>query len=149
VNCKNGILAELPIVVKWLWGFAFLAMILKITMQAFSVIPSVSHFAFGFRPIVIGYLHLVLLGLVSFFILGFLVQQKLLDISKSLARRGLAFFIAGVVFNEALLMIQGIWSIWYETVPYTSQALFLMAVIMFLGLLQFLAAQKILRTKNT
>jgi hypothetical protein len=145
MNCKRGILAELPSFVKWLWGFAFLALVLKITMQAFSVIPSISHFAFGFRPIVIGYLHLVLLGLVTFFIIGFLLQQKLLDISSPMARRGLAFFITGVVLNETLLMIQGIWSIWYETVPYTSQALFGMAVIMFLGLLQFLAAQKLNR----
>ena len=142
INCKNVLVAELPLIVKWLWGFAFLAQVLKITMQAFSVIPSISHFAFGFRPIVIGYLHLVLLGLVTFFIIGFLVQQKLLDISTPMARRGLAFFITGVVLNETLLMIQGVWSIWYETVPYTSQALFGMAVIMFLGLLQFLAAQK-------
>ena len=140
--CKQGILDTIPLLVKWLWGFAFLALVLKITMQAFSVIPSISHFAFGFRPIVIGYLHLVLLGLVTFFILGFLVQQKLLDISIPMARRGLAFFISGVVMNETLLMIQGIWSIWYETVPYTSQALFVVAIVMFLGLLQFLAGQK-------
>ncbi len=140
--CKQGILDAIPLVVKWLWGFAFLALVLKITMQAFSVIPSISHFAFGFRPIVIGYLHLVLLGLVTFFILGFLVQQKLLYITQPMARRGLAFFISGVVLNETLLMIQGIWSIWYETVPYTSQALFVVAIVMFLGLLQFLAGQK-------
>jgi hypothetical protein len=142
VKCKNGIQAGLPLVVKWIWGFAFLALILKITMQAFSVIPSISHFAFGFRPIVIGYLHLVLLGLVTFFLLGFLVQQKLLDISSPIAKRGFVFFVTGVILNETLLMIQGVWSIWYETVPYTSQALFGMAVVMFLGLLQILSAQK-------
>lgn len=141
-NCKHGMQAGLSLVVKWIWGFAFLALILKITLQALSVIPSISHLAFGFRPIVIGYLHLVLLGLVTFFILGFLVQQKLLDISSPLARRGFVFFITGVILNEALLMIQGVWSIWYETVPYTSQALFGMAVLMFLGLLQVVYAQK-------
>jgi hypothetical protein len=144
-NCKIGLVTELPLLVRWLWGFAFLALVLKITMQAFSVIPSISHFAFGFRPIVIGYLHLVLLGLVTFFIIGFLVQQKLLDISTPMARRGLAFFITGVVFNETFLMIQGIWSIWYETVPYTSQALFVVAIVMFLGLLQIVSAQKVNR----
>ena len=148
LNCKRGIIAELPFFVKWLWGFAFLAFVLKITMQAFSVIPSISHFAFGFRPIVIGYLHLVLLGLVTFFILGFLIQQKLLDISQPMAKRGLALFISGVVFNETLLMIQGVWSIWYETVPYTSQALFVVAIVMFLGLLQIVSAQKFNRQER-
>jgi len=66
----------------------------------------------------------------------------MLDISQTMASRGLAFFISGVVLNETLLMIYGIWSIWYETVPYTSQALFVVAIVMFLGLLQFLAGQK-------
>lgn len=143
VNCKKGIQASLPTLVVWIWGFALLSLVLKITLQAFSVIPSISDFAFGFRPIVIGYLHLVLLGLVTFFMLGFLVQQKLLDISSPIARRGLVFFMTGVVLNETVLMIQGLWSIWYDTVPYTTQALFGMAVLMLLGLLQLVYAQGI------
>ena len=141
-KCVIGVEDNVPILVKWLWGFAFLAFVLKILMQALSVIPSISHFAFGYRPIVIGYLHLVLLGLVTFSILGFLIQQKLLDISPAIARRGLIFFIAGVVLNETLLMIQGVWSIGYESVPYASQGLFGMAIIMFLGLLQLLQGQE-------
>ena len=141
-KCVVGVEDNVPILVKWLWGFAFLAFVLKILMQALSVIPSISHFAFGYRPIVIGYLHLVLLGFVTFSILGFLIEQKLLDIAPSIARRGLIFFIAGVVLNETLLMIQGVWSIGYESVPYASQGLFGMAIIMFLGLLQLLLGQE-------
>jgi hypothetical protein len=142
-KCVVGVQSNVPALVKWLWGFAALAFLLKILMQALSVIPSISHFAFGYRPIVIGYLHLVLLGLVTFSILGFLILQKLLEITHPVARRGLIFFIAGVVLNETLLMVQGVWSIRYETVPYTSQALFVVAIVMFLGLLQLLAAQKL------
>lgn len=142
-KCVIGVEDNVPILVKWLWGFAFLAFVLKILMQALSVIPSISHFAFGYRPIVIGYLHLVLLGLVTFSILGFLIQQKLLDISPAIARRGLIFFIAGVVLNETLLMIQGVWSIGYESVPYASQGLFGISIIMFLSLLQLLRGQEI------
>ena len=141
-KCVVGVEDNVPIIVKWLWGFAFLAFVLKILMQALSVIPSISHFAFGYRPIVIGYLHLVLLGFVTFSILGFLIHQKLLDISSVMARRGLIFFIAGVVLNETLLMIQGVWSIRYESVPYASPGLFGMAIIMFLGLLQLLLGQE-------
>jgi hypothetical protein len=141
-KCVVGVEDNVPMLVKWLWGFAFLAFVLKILMQALSVIPSISHFAFGYRPIVIGYLHLVLLGLVTFSILGFLIEQKLLDIAPVMARRGLIFFIAGVVLNETLLMIQGVWSIGYESVPYASQGLFGMAIIMFLGLLQLLLGQE-------
>ncbi|MCK7542514.1 MAG: hypothetical protein MZV63_72430 [Marinilabiliales bacterium] len=46
--------AEVSATVKWLWGFALLAFVLKILMQALTVIPAVTHLAFGFRPIVIG-----------------------------------------------------------------------------------------------
>jgi len=144
-RCVKGVQDNVPVFVKWLWGFAALAFVLKILMQALSVIPSISHFAFGYRPIVIGYLHLVLLGLVTFSILGFLVQQQLLNLSRTVSRRGLALFITGVILNETLLMIQGIWSIRYETVPYTSQALFVAAIVMFLGLLQLLVGQKLNR----
>jgi hypothetical protein len=144
-RCVTGILDNVPVFVKWLWGFAALAFVLKILMQALSVIPSISHFAFGYRPIVIGYLHLVLLGLVTFSILGFFVQQQLLNFSRPIAGRGLAFFITGVILNETLLMIQGVSSIRYETVPYTSQALFVAAIVMFLGLLQLLVGQKLNR----
>jgi hypothetical protein len=141
-RCVMGVQHNVPQLVKWLWGFAGLAFVLKILMQALSAIPSISHFAFAYRPIVIGYLHLVLLGMVTFSILGFLVQQKLLLVTHHRAKRGMIFFITGVVLNETLLMIQGIWSIRYESVPYVSEGLFVMAIIMFLGLLQLVTAQK-------
>jgi hypothetical protein len=147
-HCVFGVHHNVPVLVKWLWGFSGLAFVLKILMQALSAIPSISHFAFAYRPIVIGYLHLVLLGMVTFSILGFLVQQQLLQVTQPGAKRGMIFFITGVVLNETLLMIQGIWSIRYETVPYTSQALFVVAIVMFLGLLQIVSAQKFNRQER-
>ncbi len=141
-RCVRGAGAAVPGIVKWLWGFALLAFTLKILMQSISVIPSVTHFAFGFRPIVIGYLHMVLLGLVSFFLVGFLVQEKLIDRTSRAASFGLALFVFAVVVNEILLMVQGLYSIWMLPFPYVNQLLFGVAIMIFTGLLLVVAGQR-------
>jgi len=128
-------------VVRRLWGLAFIALILKLMMQSVSAIPAVSPFAFGYRPIVVGYLHLVLLGFVSFGLLGGLLQAGLLSIHRRLARIGIGLFIIGVVLNEVLLMIQGIASIRYESVPGVPTLLFVMAVWIFFGVALLLIGQ--------
>jgi hypothetical protein len=138
----RGTRAEVSGIVKWLWGFALLAFILKILMQALSVIPAVTHLAFGFRPIVIGYLHMVLLGLVSFFLLGFLVQEKLIDRHAKTTIAGFILFISAVVLNEILLMLQGVRSIWMQAFPYANQFLFGAAIMIFTGLLLIIIGQR-------
>jgi hypothetical protein len=142
LRCVRGTRAAVSPFVKWLWGFALLAFVLKILMQALSVIPSITHFAFGFRPIVIGYLHMVLLGLVSFFIMGFFVQVKLIRLDTSLGRTGMILFIAGVSLMEALLMLQGLYSIWFMAIPKASHVLFVFSLLIFVGLLFLLLGQR-------
>jgi ABC-type multidrug transport system permease subunit len=53
-------------------GFAFAV---KILLQLGSVIPAVSQFAFGFRNVVIAYLHLILLMCVATFLLSQVLQN--------------------------------------------------------------------------
>ena len=55
---------------------SFLALTIKFMLQSGSVIPSLSTLAFGFRPIVIGYLHLVLLGFTTLFLLGSMLEDQ-------------------------------------------------------------------------
>jgi hypothetical protein len=141
-RCVRSTRAEVSNTVKWLWGFALLAFVLKILMQALSVIPSVTHFAFGFRPIVIGYLHMVLLGLVSFFLVGFFLQQGLVRQDTRLARAGAWLLIGSVVANEVLLMVQGLFSIWYQAVRYANHLLFAVAILIFAALAMMLAGQR-------
>ncbi|HSC37921.1 MAG TPA: hypothetical protein VLD19_08630, partial [Chitinophagaceae bacterium] len=62
-----------------LWA---LAVTIKLCLQAGSVIPSLSQLAFGFRPIVIGYLHLVLLGVITLFILSYAVTLRFIHLNK-------------------------------------------------------------------
>jgi len=115
----------------FLCGIAFT---LKLLLQAASAIPSLSFLTYGFRPIVIGYLHLVLLGVISLFIIGYCFYIDKLTLSK-LNITGVKFFVAGIILNEVFLLVQGIADLDYDVVPYINEALLFAAIVLFLGLL--------------
>jgi len=111
-----------------------IALSIKLLLQVGSTIPSLSTLAYGFRPIVIGYLHLVLLGVISLFLLGFISGYYYISINKT-TLTGLFIFIAGIILNEVLLMIQGVGDLGYNNVPYMNESLLLTAFMLFTGIL--------------
>ncbi len=118
---------------RWLFFFAAIACSIKLLLQAGSVIPSLSKLAFGFRPIVIGYLHLVLLGVISLFILSAGTHYSLLRPSKQLIA-GLKLFVFAVILNECLLMLQGISDLFYWPLPWINHLLLLAGLFLFLSI---------------
>jgi len=119
---------------KFLFVSCGIALSIKLCLQAGSVIPSLSTLAFGFRPIVIGYLHLVLLGVVTLFIIAYSFTYKLIYINKT-AGAGIIVFVIGIFVNEVLLMIQGISDISYVATPSINYYLLFAAVLLFTGML--------------
>lgn len=117
---------------KWFFYVSAVALTLKFTLQAVSVVPSLSQLVFGFRPIVIAYLHLVLLGVYSLFLLGFLFEQKVIQPSKT-AKLMAFVFMFGVLLNELFLGIQGIASFAYIAVSLINELLFGAAVVLLFG----------------
>ncbi len=111
-----------------------IALTIKLLLQLFSTVPSLSQLAFGFRPIVIGYLHLVLLGVTSIFIIGYILSLEILSIDKGF-RKGLLIFISGIIINELFLMIQGVAALANTGIPLINELLFCIALIMFSGIL--------------
>lgn len=142
LQLKKQLTANLHSFVKWIWLFAAAAFALKIILQAFSAIPELNKFAFGIRPIIIGFLHLVLLGFVSLFILGYLIQHQLVTLQNKTASVGLWVFISAMILNEVLLMGQGIAAISYGHFKYGNELLLAAAFLMFSGLLLFYSSQK-------
>lgn len=112
---------------------SFIALTIKFTLQLGSTIPSLSTLAFGFRPIVIGYLHLVLLGVISLFIIGYTMHLGIIE-NNARIKAGIGIFISGIILNEAILMIQGFAAMGYIAIPYINEALFCIATLMFSGL---------------
>ncbi|MBL0055962.1 MAG: hypothetical protein IPP31_07130 [Chitinophagaceae bacterium] len=110
------------------------ALTLKLLLQLGSTHPALSQLAFGFRPIVIGYLHLVLLGVITLFIIGFSIGTGIIPHNRFLLA-GTWIFIGGVVINELLLMLQGVMGLSYEAVPHIDQWLLGASIVMFTGIL--------------
>ena len=126
---------------KWLIGLSGVALTIKLLLQAGSTIPALSKLAFGFRSIVIGYLHLILLGVITLFILGYVVINQYMRINK-MAVRGIVIFIAGIILNELILFVQGTGAISYTSVPYTNEMLLGAAIVLFAGMLMLNVSQR-------
>ncbi|MEO6682851.1 MAG: hypothetical protein ABIN48_08485 [Ginsengibacter sp.] len=131
---------------RWLWVMASIAFIIKIILQLLSIIPFLSHYAFGYRPVIIGYLHLSFLGIISFFILGYI--DFILKYSKrALSKIGLILFIAGVLLQQCILMLQGLEALEFKPVKLANIALFYCALLIFTGLV--ILVIQIIRKKPT
>lgn len=124
----------IPKTAKWLLILAAISMSIKVVLQVGSTYYPLSQIVFGFRPIIIGYLHLVLLALISVFILGYIMAEKLIATMRT-TTIGLVIFVSGIFINQILLMIQGGAALATKNIPYINGLLFSAALIMFSGLL--------------
>ncbi len=133
-NSRKALFINLNNYAKWLLILSTLAITIKLLLQLGSTIPSLSELAYGFRPIVIGYLHLILLGAISLFIIGFSFAEELLPANK-LIIKGLVLFTAGVIINEIFLMTQGVAAMNDLLIPLMNECLIFSAIILFFGIL--------------
>ena len=125
---------------RWLFLIIGSALTIKLLLQLGSTIPWISKLAFGFRPIVIAYLHLVLLIIVSLFLLTFMYVNKLLQHTRR-TTFALVGFTSGIILNETVLSIQGIAAFSYTVIPYADQLLFAIAILIVFSLLLLLYDQ--------
>ncbi|HRF75536.1 MAG TPA: hypothetical protein PLJ00_08255 [Chitinophagales bacterium] len=135
-----SIFSKKDLLIKLLFITIFCATTVKLFLQLFSVIPSISEMAFGFRPIVIAYLHLVLLAITSLFLLTYAYAMKFIN-HNIYTKIALILIAAGVLLNECALGIQGIASLSYTPVPHIDQILVIISGILVVGILAILLAQ--------
>ncbi|MEQ1553871.1 MAG: hypothetical protein ABL929_06825 [Ferruginibacter sp.] len=110
-----------------------IAFTIKLVLQFGSVHPALSQLSYGFRPIIIGYLHLVLLAITSIFLIGYIVSFNLIRVTKYL-KIGIVIFVVGVIANEILLMVQGVAALSYHVVPHIDILLLGAAFMLFVGI---------------
>ncbi len=111
-------------------GFAFAV---KIALQLGSNIPALNQFAFGFRNVVIAYLHLVLLMCIATFLLNQILATNYFTVTKTLLL-GLKMFLLGIFLNELMLGLMGIFSIKYISIPYANHFLLYFSLLIFVAL---------------
>lgn len=120
---------------KVLLSIAAFSFLLRIVLQAFSTIPMLTKFGFAYRPVVIGYLHLILLGCISMFLFSYLMGKNLWQKRQSMANLAIGVFLVGLFLNELTLMGQGLGYIGWINIPYTNEVLLGAAAFLFTGLL--------------
>lgn len=87
---------------------SMIAFALKTAVQIGIVFPTIGNEVFGDRPIIIGYLHLVMLGFVTLYLLTHLQQINFFESNLRKAKTGIIIFTIAVIANELVLMIQGL-----------------------------------------
>jgi hypothetical protein len=110
-------LKEMDRYVKFLAVLSLISLTVKIILQTGTVIPYVGIIVFGNRPIIIGYIHLVMLGFVTLYFMSHLLRINMLESKSVFSRMAILVFASGVVVNEVLLMLQGLSQILMKFYP--------------------------------
>ncbi len=84
---------------------ALLAFTMKILLQALSAIPEIADLAYQVRNFSIGFLHLVFLGFITLFLLGWFLQMGLLSMQSFISKTGLVLFVTGIIGSEFYLVL--------------------------------------------
>ena len=144
MKSKFEIVANTAPFLKYLLLFVGFALSVKFLLQLFSTIPVVSQLTFGFRPIVIAYLHLVLLAIISLFLLFYVYATHLIYFIKPI-KSGLVVFSIGVLLNEIILAIQGVAAFSYTVIPFVNEMLFGAAIVLVsgIGIMAFYSIKKV------
>lgn len=105
--CKNQLVG----ISRLLLGLALASLVAKALLQALLVIPAVAVMSYTIRMYVIGFLHLVLLGVMTLGLSAFALAKGWLPVSR-LSLTGWYLLLAGFVLTELLLFVQGtmIWA---------------------------------------
>lgn len=111
-----------------------LALFIKSALELGLLSPALAARVYDTRSVVIGYLHLTLLGFISLFIL---IQYGMAGIWKTdkLSQYGMSVFYAGFLLNELLLFSQGL-ADWIKAphIPYSLEGLFLASLMLLVGI---------------
>jgi len=144
IENKLDIVGNYPFFLRYILLFIGFALSVKFLLQLGSTIPVVSQLAFGFRPVVIAYLHLVLLAIISLFLLFYIYAYHIFYINDQI-KFGIILFSIGVFLNEIVLAIQGIGAFSYTTIPYVNEMLFGIAIILVsgIGITAFYSVKKV------
>jgi len=136
-------LLSLPGIIKILLLFSVLSFGIKVIMQGGLAISAVGDLVFSDRPIIIGYLHLVLLGFVSLYLLSHIFVSELGNGKNRFTKNAILVFLFAVIINEVILITQGIcaffvfgssifqWLLWGAAI-----CLFIGALLMFVSFIK-------------
>lgn len=83
-------------------------LLIKATLELGVIVPDLAEMIYDSRSVVIGYLHLALLGYVSIFCLSLFVQQGWISGRGKSANVAFVMFLIAYAMNELILFLQGL-----------------------------------------
>ncbi len=122
-----------------MYALALASFFLKMFLQTLSVVPEIATMAFQYRNFVVGFIHLMMLGVISGFLFAFVLNSNLLPRHSKLLKIGVYTFFIGFVSTEILLLLQGMfYYLSYGMVPNYYMLLFLCSMLLPLSILLFI-----------
>lgn len=124
------------------YAVAFISFVVKIIIQSIVVIPSLAVVSYTIRLYVLGFIHLIMLGAITSFILGYGFSNNFMSFREGLSRIGWIMLLSGFILTEVILFGQGtlLWAgIGY--LPNYYGIIFSVSILLPLGLLVALIGQ--------
>lgn len=123
----------------WMRMCAWIALgsiVMKAIGQAVLSWPEIAIIPINIRPMVIGFIHLLMLGNITAYLLMALIQAKVFNTDQFLFQSGILFLFSGLIITEMLLFFQGA-SIWIGsgTWSFYDEALFAASILLFMGVI--------------
>ncbi len=117
--------------VRFLFQISLVALLAKLLLQIVSAHPTVALFAEAFRSVVIAYLHLMLVGVITLFLVGWLIHKRIL----TNMFWPVTFLLTGFLGSQILLVLLPWWSDLAVGVPVSvyNNALFVFTFFMVCG----------------
>jgi hypothetical protein len=117
------------------WVFSTVSFTLKMLLQVGTIFPQLGNAVYGDRPVIIGFLHLVFLGFITFFLLALVVENRYFLLRGKQIILPFIIFSTGIIANELLLMLQGLGILLNTNSDIYKWLLWGVAIILFTGAL--------------
>lgn len=121
-------------IVFWL-NVTLILLLVKSTMELGLIFPAISNSVYDTRSIIVGYLHLTLLGFVSIFTMAQYQMLDILDTKQKWMRIGFIIFFIGFCINEMFLFAMGL-ATWMNIylIPMYLEGLLVASILLFIGI---------------
>lgn len=132
---------------KIVYGLALCSLFLKVGIQLLTIIPNLAEVSHQIRNFVIGFIHLTMLGIITGFLFGILLQNKFLPVTSFVLKIGLVSFAFGYITTEVVLFLQGIYFYFgYGLIQSYYEIIFGLSIFLVFGLMMILIS--LLKTKK-
>jgi len=132
---------------KIVYGLALCSLFLKVGIQLLTIIPNLAEVSHQIRNFVIGFIHLTMLGIITGFLFGILLQNKFFPVTSFVLKIGLVSFAFGYITTEVVLFLQGIYFYFgYGLIQSYYEIIFGLSIFLVFGLMMILIS--LLKTKK-